>query len=107
MWQDEIALVYDAAAQRGIGPLEADELEMWVLAAALGGNRADEDDESDPLADEAGLTWGERQARAIALGLPMPKFDEIPLAAKEIADQKKLMGLVPPIGPTTLPDSGG
>lgn len=103
MWQDEIAIVYDAAAQRGIGPRECDETEMWILAAALGVNHADED-EADPLADGSGISWNERRARALAAGLPEPKFSDFAPSPQERAPAAWMLA---PIGPTTLPDPQG
>jgi hypothetical protein len=97
-WRDEFAIVYDAAAARGLNPRECDDLEIWVLAAALGANRADD---SDPLVDEEGLTWNERRAIALARGDPEPQWADMPMTPKERADAEALMrnapqGLLPP-----------
>lgn len=99
---DEFALIYDAAAQRGISPAECDASEIWVLAAALGANRPDED-EGAPGMDGDGFTFNQRRAIALTKGEKPPSWDEVPLTAAEIEGQRKLMAMLPMVGPSTLP----
>lgn len=96
-WRDEYAIIYDAASQRGIDPEVCDRLEIWVLASALGANRADEDD--DPLSDETGLTWNQRRAVALVNGDPEPQWEDVAPTARELADMRKLMGGIEPMVP--------
>lgn len=72
-------------------------MEIWELASALGANRPDEN--VDPLRDPDGLSWGERRALAHARGEPEPQWDDVPLTAAEVAQQQRLMAVVPPMLP--------
>lgn len=91
-WRDEYALIYDAAASRGIGPAECDACEIWVLAAALGANRPDDE---DPLMDESGLTWNQQRAVKLARGEDEPSWDDVPMSPQEIAQMQRLMADAP------------
>lgn len=97
---DEFAIIYEAGARHGFLPRDCDEMEIWVLASALGANHADED--TDPLADESGYTFNQRRAIALTRGEEPPSFDDVPMSAAEVAGMQKLMGGIPPIVP---PDS--
>lgn len=97
---DEMALVYDAAAQRGIGWQECDAAEIWVLAAQLGANHADDEDEGDPTADpDTGLSWNQKRALALSRGEPEPQWSDVPMTAAELAGMQRLMGGIDPIMP--------
>lgn len=95
-WRDEFALIYAAAAERNISPLDADRMEIWVLASALGANRVDTD--ADPLTRD-GYTWAERRELAFQRGEDMPSWDDEPMTPAEKAGQQRLMSLVPPTMP--------
>lgn len=96
-WRDEFSLVYDAAAERGIGWQACDDAEIWVLASQLGANRPDKD--ADPLTDETGYTFNQRRAIALTRGEEPPSFDDEPMSAAEIAGMQKLMGGIEPMVP--------
>lgn len=94
---DEFALVYDAAALRGIGWEACDAAEIWVLASQLGANHADED--ADPLGDDDGMSWNARRATALTRGEPEPQWDDVPMSPAEVAGMQKLMGGISPMVP--------
>lgn len=81
----------------GFTPAECDEMEIWVLAAALGANHAEEAD--DPLTDGSGLTWNQKRALALSRGEPEPQWDDVPMTAAELAGMQRLMGGIDPIMP--------
>lgn len=100
---DEPALIYDAAAQRGISPRECDESEIWVLAAALGANRADED--AEPVA--RGMSFNDRRTTALAKGEAPPRWEDEPMTARERADAQRMMAGFGGVAPILPPDFQG
>lgn len=92
-WRDPFALVELNLARLGIPVSAYADSEIWEVAAMLGANRVDEDE--DPLADAAGYSWNQQRAIALARGEPEPSWDDVPMSPREIADMERLMGSAP------------
>lgn len=84
-------MVYEAAARVNLSPPVVDELDLWVLASALGANRVDEADAAD-LRDAQGFTWNQRRAIALETGQPEPTWDDAPMSP---AEQDSLLRSMP------------
>jgi hypothetical protein len=68
-------LLYEAAADRGMTPLEVDAMELWQLASALGANRPPESKKSIDPADrvKARREWNAERIAALERGERQPE----------------------------------
>lgn len=75
-WFDEIAEIYFACGQRGVGPRDADDLELWEIGGLIGANHPG-DDAGDARMPDVPNDWNVRRIMAMEAGEPEPTHDDV------------------------------